>query len=304
MKRREFLISSAGASVSFLGAGNLVRAASSGGGERGKGGLHLKYAPRLGFLADHLSISQRLEKFSQHGFFAIEYNGLMRHPRAEVGQVRKKLDSLGMEMGIFVANPNGWKTAGLCDPAERANFLSDLRQAVEYHRIIENHFCTVITGPEKPGIPRSQQKQNVIDGLKAAAEVLEPTELTIVVEPLNVLVNHAGYFLVYSEEAAEIMEAVGSSRVKILFDIYHQQISEGNLINNIKKHLPYIGYFQVGDVPGRKEPGTGEVNWKNVFKAIYDTGYRGILGMEHGLSVPGEKGLLKCFAEYRRADNW
>ncbi len=304
MKRREFLTSSAGAGLSFLGTGQLARAMSSGGGERGKGGLHLKYAPRLDFLADELSIAQRLDKFSEHGFFAIEYNGLMRHPKVEVGEIRKKLDSLGIEMGIFVANPNGWKTAGLCDPVERTNFLSDLRQAVEYHRIIGNRFCTVITGPEKPGIPRRQQKQNVIDGLKAAAELLEPTELTIVVEPLNVLVNHAGYFLVYSEEAAEIMEAVGSAKVKILFDIYHQQISEGNLINNIKTHLPYIGYFQVGDVPGRKEPGTGEVNWTNVFKAIYDTGYRGILGMEHGLSVSGEQGLLKCFAEYRRADNW
>ena len=304
MKRREFLTSSAGAGLAFLGVAELARTAPSGGAETGKGGLHLKYAPRLGFLADELSIPQRLEKFSQHGFFAIEYNGLMRHPKAEVTQIRQELDSLGMEMGIFVANPNGWKTAGLCDPAERANFLADLRQAVEYHRIIGNHFCTVITGPEKPGIPRARQKQNVIDGLKAAAELLEPTELTIVVEPLNVLVNHAGYFLVYSQEAAEIMEAVGSSKVKILFDIYHQQISEGNLINNIRTHLPYIGYFQVGDVPGRKEPGTGEVNWKNVFKAIYDTGYRGILGMEHGLSVPGEQVLLKCFAEYRQADNW
>ena len=304
MKRREFLTSSAGTGLSLLGADKLARAVSAGGGERGKGGLHLKYAPRLGFLADELSIPQRLAKFSQHGFFAIEYNGLMSHPRAEVSKIRKKLDSLGIEMGIFVANPNGWKTAGLCDPAERANFLADLRQAIEYHRIIGNNFCTVITGPEKPTIPRSQQKQNVIDGLKAAAEILEPTALTIVVEPLNVLVNHPGHFLVYSEEAAEIMEAVGSSKVKILFDIYHQQISEGNLINNIKMHLPYIGYFQVGDVPGRKEPGTGEVNWQNVFKTIYDTGYRGILGMEHGLSVPGEKGLLKCFAEYRRADNW
>ena len=139
MKRREFLTSSAGAGLAFLGVGELARAVSSGGGETGKGGLHLKYAPRLGFLADELSIPQRLEKFSQHGFFAVEYNGLMRHPKAEVTQMRKKLDFLGMEMGIFVANPNGWKTAGLCDPSERANFLADLRQAVEYHRIIGNH---------------------------------------------------------------------------------------------------------------------------------------------------------------------
>lgn len=304
MKRREFLSSTAAAGFSLLGTGQLTKAALAVSGERGKGGLHLKYAPRLDFLADELTIPERLEKFAKHGFFAIEYNGLMAHSKDEVSQMREKLDSLGMEMGIFVANPNGWKTAGLCDPAERTNFLTDLRRALEYHRIIENQFCTVITGMKKPRISSPKQKQNVIDGLKAAAEILEPTGLTIVVEPLNVLVNHAGYFLVYSEEAAEIMKAVGSPRVKILFDIYHQQISEGNLIDNIRKHIDHIGYFQVGDVPGRKEPGTGEVNWRNVFKAIYDTGYRGILGMEHGLSIPGEEGLLKCFAEYRKADNW
>jgi hydroxypyruvate isomerase len=100
------------------------------------------------------------------------------------------------------------------------------------------------------------------------------------------------------------MSAVGSSHVKILFDIYHQQISEGNLINNIRAYWDFIGYFQVGDVPGRNEPGTGEINYRNVFKAIYDKGYRGILGMEHGLSVPGKEGLLKCFEEYKRADTW
>ena len=151
---------------------------------------------------------------------------------------------------------------------------------------------------------RAQQQQNVIEGLRRAAELLENTELTLVVEPLNVLVNHPGYFLVHSEEAAQIMEAVNSPHVKILFDIYHQQISEGNLIGNIREYYPYIDYFQVGDVPGRQEPGTGEVNWRNVFRAIYELGYRGIVGMEHGLSQPGRAGLLKCFQEYRQADRW
>lgn len=299
MKRREFIrLSAAGA----LGAASLQSASLAAFSAKGK--YRLRYAPRLDFLASQLTIPQRLEKFAEHGFDATEYNGLMRHSLSETEEMRKKLDETGIEMGVFVANPSGWRTAGLCDPVERDNFLSELRKAIEYHGVIGNRFCTVITGNEKPNIPRHVQKQNVIEGLKPAAELLEPTSLAIVVEPLNVLVDHAGYFLVHSAEAAEIMAALGSSHVKILFDIYHQQISEGNVINNIRKHWDYIGYFQVGDVPGRKEPGTGEVNWRNVFKAIYEKGYRGILGMEHGLSVPGEAGLLKCFEEYRKADSW
>lgn len=265
---------------------------------------HLRYAPRLDFLGRQLTIPQRLEKFAQHGFDATEYNGLMKHPIPEVEEMRKTMDRLGIGLGIFVANPEGWSTAGLVDPKQHDAFVEQLKKALTYHKVIGNRQCTVITGNEIPGKPRGVQRRNVIDGLKRAADLLENTDLTIVVEPLNVLVNHAGYFLVHMDEAAEIMAAANSSHVKILCDMYHQQISEGNLINNIRAYYDHIGYFQVGDVPGRNEPGTGEVNWKNVFKAIYDKGYRGIVGMEHGLSIPGAEGLLKCFEEYKKADAW
>jgi len=301
MKRREFI------KTAMAAGGALTLSTSESKGEQAAkpaGKYHLRYAPRLDFLRDQLTIPQRLETFAAHGFDAIEYNGLMSHPLKEVEEIRKKMDSLGIGMGIFVANPAGWRTAGLVDPKQRDAFLEQLKQAIEYHKVIGNRQATVITGNEIPRAPRGVQRRNVIEGLKRAAELLEKTELTIVIEPLNILVDHPGYFLVHSDEAAEIMAAVNSPHVKILFDIYHQQISEGNLINNIRAYWDYIGYFQVGDVPGRKEPGTGEINWRNVFKAIYDNGYRGILGMEHGLSVPGMEGLLKCFEEYKKADTW
>jgi hydroxypyruvate isomerase len=265
---------------------------------------HMRYAPRLDFLSGELTIPQRLELFAENGFDATEYNGLMNHPLAEVEEMRKKMDSLGMGLGIFVANPRGWNASGMVDPAHRPALLEDVRKAIEYHKVIGNSFATVITGNQIVKLPRGVQRRNVIDSLKAVGDLLEPTGLTAVVEPLNPWVDHAGYFLNTSDEAAEIMAAVGSQHVKILFDIYHQQITEGNLINNIRAYWEHIGYFQVGDVPGRNEPGTGEINWRNVFKAIYDKGYRGILGMEHGLSVKGREGLLKCFDEYRKADAW
>jgi hydroxypyruvate isomerase len=301
MERRDFLKSAAVAGSTLA----LPITAAAGEQEHKRTGkYHLRYAPRLDFLSRELTIPQRLEKFAEHGFDATEYNGLMNHSLQEVEEIRKKMDSLGIGLGIFVANPAGWNKAGLVDPAQRDAFLAQLKQALEYHKVIGNRQATVITGMEKPGWPRGVQRRHVIEGLKRAADLLEKTELTIVIEPLNILVDHAGYFLVHLDEAAEIMAAVNSSHVKILCDLYHQQISEGNLINNIRRYWDYIGYFQVGDVPGRKEPGTGEVNWRNVFKAIYDKGYRGIIGMEHGLSVPGIEGLLKCFEEYRKADTW
>lgn len=259
----------------------------------------LRYAPRLDFLGK-LRIPERLEKFAEYGFTATEYNGLMNHDLKEVEAIRKKLDELRIEMGIFVGNPGGWSKTGLCDAAQRDAFLAEIRKAVEYHKVVGNRFCTVITGMEKKGLSREQMRQNVVDGLKAAAEIVEGTDLTLVVEPLNVLVDHPGYFLVSSKEAYQIMKAVGSPRVKILFDIYHQQISEGNLINNIRRYWDEIAYFQIGDVPGRREPGTGEINWKNVFKAIHAKGYRGILGMEHGLS----KDFETCVQAYREADSF
>jgi hydroxypyruvate isomerase len=263
----------------------------------------LRYAPHLSILAKELTIPQRLELIAEHGFDATEYNGLLNHPLNEVEEIRKKMDSLGVEMGIFVANPGGWSKAGLVDPKQRDNFLAEIKKTIEYHKVIGNKSVTTLTGPALPGVSRSAQRRSAIEGLKRAAELLEKTDLALVVEPLN-HIDHPGFFMTHSDELAEIIAAVNSKNARMLFDLYHLQITEGNLINNFRAHVDLIGYVQTGDVPGRKEPGTGEVNYRNVFKAIYDAGYRGIIGMEHGTSLPGREGVLKMFDAYRQADNW
>jgi len=266
---------------------------------------HMRYAPRMGFLGDELSVDQHLQIYAEYGFTAFEYNGLPKnHTMEECASIRRKMNELRMEMGVFVVNSGGWQGDALVDAKFHDGFLADVRKAVEYHDAIKNRWATVTSGLSVDYMPLGRQTQNVIDGLKKAAEIVEGTDLTLVLEPLNVRVDHAGYHVVTSDHAAQIIDAVGSSHVKILFDIYHQQISEGNLINNIEKHWDRIGYFQAGDVPGRKEPYTGEINYGNVFKRIYEKGYEGIIGMEHGLSVPGREGLEKCFEAYRVADTW
>ncbi len=257
----------------------------------------LRYAPRLDWGPGNLI--ERVERAASYGFTAVEFNGLARKPMKEIEALKKRMDELGMQMGIFVADRKG-------PPAHkgaRAQFLNGLAHTIEVHKVIGNNFCTVLAGNVQKDLSHDQQTQICIDNLKAAAEVLEGGDLTLVLEPLNPI-SHSGYFVVKSPHANHIMEEVGSNHVKILFDIYHQQISEGNLIHNIGEFWDEIAYFQVGDVPGRREPLTGEINYRNVFKAIHAKGYQGMLGMEHGLSQTGVAGIHKCFKAYEWCDSW
>jgi hydroxypyruvate isomerase len=148
------------------------------------------------------------------------------------------------------------------------------------------------------------QTATVIETLKQAAGILEPHGLVMVLEPLNTLRNHPGMFLTTTPQANLICTAVDSPSCKILYDIYHQQITEGNLIPNIDAAWDEIGYFQVGDNPGRNEPGTGEINYRNVFKHIHDKGFTGIVGMEHGNSQRGLEGERAVIDAYVAADSW
>lgn len=282
----------------FVGGALAVPAASA-----ASPAFRLRYGPRIGFLND-LPVPRQLEIYAENGFRAFEYNGLSRHSKEEIAAFRSKMDELGMSMGVFVVNSGGWKESALVDTAFHPKLLADVRRAVEIHKVIGNECATVTSGVGVPNLSFTEQTNNCIEGLKRAAELVERTKLVLVLEPINIRVERANYFVVFSDHAAEIVCRVDHPNVRMLFDIYHQQISEGNLINHIRKHLEWIGYFQVGDVPGRMEPGTGEINFANVFKAIHEKGYRGILGMEHGLSVSGEAGLRRCFEAYRRADSW
>ena len=144
----------------------------------------------------------------------------------------------------------------------------------------------------------------MIDNLRYAADICEPAGLVMVLEPLNWWRDHAGVFLTGVPQAYEICRAVNSPSVKILDDLYHQQITEGNLIPNLDAAWDEIAYIQVGDNPGRKEPGTGEINYKNVFRHLYAKGFTGIVGMEHGNSQPGKVGERAVIDAYRAVDSF
>ncbi|HZP00687.1 MAG TPA: TIM barrel protein [Terriglobia bacterium] len=182
---------------------------------------------------------------------------------------------------------------GLVNANEREGFLKEIDRSIDAAKKVACRRLVVLTGNELGGLPRSEQMANAVAALREAAPALEKSGITAVVEVLNTYVNHAGYFLYYVRDAAELIDRVGSPNVEILFDIYHVQIMEGNLISSIRANIDRIGHFHIGDVPGRHEPGTGEINYRNVFKAIYDLGdrYQGYAALEYSPLVPLDENL-------------
>ncbi len=182
---------------------------------------------------------------------------------------------------------------GLVNPREREEFLRQMSMAIEAAKKMDCPQLVTLTGNEMGGVPRSQQMTNAVDALRAAAPMLEKNGIIATVEILNTYVDHAGYFLNRVRDGAEMIDRVGSPNVKLLFDIYHVQIMQGNLIENIRSNIDRIGHFHIGDVPGRHEPGTGEINYRNVLKAIYDLGdrYHGSAALEYGPLAPVEENL-------------
>ena len=182
---------------------------------------------------------------------------------------------------------------GLVNPREHEEFLKQTQLAIDAARAVGAKQLVTLTGNEMGGVPRSEQMANAVAAMRDAAPMLEKNGMTAIVEVLNTYVDHAGYFLYYVRDGAELIDRVGSPNVKLLFDIYHVQIMEGNLTESIRSNIDRIGHFHVGDVPGRHQPGTGEINYRNVFKAIYDQSdrFRGSVALEYSPTVPLEQDL-------------
>ncbi len=266
----------------------------------------LKFAPHFGMFANLAGPDpiDQLKFAADEGFMAWEDNGMKDRPVDLQKQIASTMQNLGMQMGVISALRGVWNGVNFAgdDAAARDQILKSIREAVEVAKRVHTKFMTVVPGLAHPKLPAEYQTANCIDLLKRCCDIIEPHGMMMVIEPLNRKTNHPGVFLYGSPQAYMICEAINRPSCKILFDIYHQQITEGNLIPNIDRCWDQIGYFQSGDNPGRKEPGTGEINYVNVFRHIYDKGYRDIVGMEHGNSKPGAKGEQAVIDAYRRVD--
>jgi hydroxypyruvate isomerase len=169
----------------------------------------------------------------------------------------------------------------LVDETKRDNYLSGLAETIAVAEKLGIDTIISQVGDALPDVPRQLQYDSLVAGLSAAAAMLMAANKTLVIEPLNELIDHSGYFLVKSSEAFEIIDVVDSPNVKVVFDIYHQQISEGQLIANIQNNIDKIAHFHAAGNPGRNELSRGEINYPAVFEAIGETNYDGFVGLEY-----------------------
>ena len=269
--------------------------------------FNLNYAPHFGMFKSHAGedLMSQLDFMAESGFKSFEDNEMRMRPKAIQNQIAETLIKNGMTMGVFVGHKIYWDrpnlTSGNIDL--RDEFLADIRSSIEVAKRVNAKWMTVVPGYDDLQLQKGYQTAHLIEALRRACDLLEPEGLIMVLEPLNPR-DHAGQFLSKIPQAYEICRAVDSPSCKILFDIYHQQITEGNIIPNIDNSWSEIAYFQIGDNPGRNEPTTGELNYQNIFEHIHAKGYQGILGMEHGNSKGGKRGELAVIAAYRKVDNF
>ncbi|WP_123041962.1 hydroxypyruvate isomerase family protein [Cohnella candidum] len=206
----------------------------------------------------------------------------------DIGAVKAAQEENGLTLTAMCT-----KFVSLVDPAERDRYLEGLRESLEAARALGCKLLISQTGQDRVGVPRDEQRASLADGLRACVPLLEEAGVTLAVEPLNTAVDHAGYFLSSSDEAFGIVREVGSPFVKVLFDVYHQQITEGDLIRRIRANRHLIGHFHAAGHPGRGELDAGEIHYENVLGAIRETGYEGYVGLEYFTDGDPMPGLLR-----------
>ena len=301
MKRRNFIQTGMTALAATAASSSVLSAVTTPAAKP----FRLNYAPHDGMFAASAGkdFIDQIRFMHDQGFASIEDNDLSRRPVAEQEKIGKTLAELGMTMGVFVIEGgDNWKTSLTTGkPQFKETFVKACRNAVEVAKRVNAKWMTVVPGYYEPHLPVDIQTANVIDAYRRGAEIFEPHGLIMVMEPLS---DTPELFLRSPHQSYLICKAVNSPSCKILYDIYHMQRNHGNIIPDIMSCWDEIAYLQIGDNPGRNEPGTGELNYKNIFKAVYEKGYRGILGMEHGNSQKDKAGERAVIDAYRQCDTF
>lgn len=272
-------------------------------------GFKLLYAPHFGMFENSAGkdLFDQLQFMADNGFMALEDNGMLARPTEIQSKIGETLAKLNMKMGVFVVDGGeNWKTSLASGKKEfLENFLKTCRKSVETAKRCHAKYMTVVPGYFDRTLPIGIQTSHVIDALRRACDIFEPHNLTMVLEPLS---DNADLFLRNSDQTYMICKAVNSPSCKILFDMWHMQRNEGRMTQNMDWCWSEIAYFQIGDEPGRKEPTTGEINYKSLFKHIYDKSKANnqefILGMEHGNFGKGKEGEQKLIEAYQWSDNF
>ena len=266
--------------------------------------FNLDYAFHDGMFRQHggESFTDQIKWAHEQGFRSIEDNGMMARTPEQQKKIGETLAKLGMRMGVFVITTDNWhwKTTLTTGKQEWIDkMIKDCKDAVEVAKRVNAKWMTVVPGNYDRSLSHEMQTANVITALRKGSEILDKHNLVMVLEPLS---DNPDLFLRHSHQTYMICKAVNSPACKILYDAYHMQRNEGDIIANMDRCWEEIAYLQVGDNPGRKEPTTGEMNYKNIFKHIYNKGFKGIVGMEHGNAQPGKEGEMALINAYREVD--
>ncbi len=307
MQRRNFIQKSTAAAL-FTGVGTSVFGLSNFEDVKPSNSafFKLRYAPGFGTfneLAGKDPIDQ-IKFCNDQGFRAMFDNGFMSKPVELQEKIVAEITRLNMKMGPFVLYADFSKESMVIKDADMRQMLIDkVKAGVEVCQRTGLKWALMVPGRYNEHMDWGYQTANVIDMMRELSEIAQQGGMTIVLEPLNKR-DHPGLFLTGMAQTYAICRGVNNPSCKIVDDLYHQQITEGNLIPNLESCWSEIAAFHLGDNPGRKEPGSGEINFSNIFKLIQSKGYDDVLCMEHGRSIKGKEGEQALIEAYRKVDNF
>ncbi|HTS66194.1 MAG TPA: TIM barrel protein [Candidatus Acidoferrales bacterium] len=229
------------------------------------------------------SFEEKLETAARAGLQSVELIDEYAHwSDADIAHVKKTASSFGLGMDALLGSPDWSKRpVSMVDPAQREAFLADMRNAIGYAHKLEVPQIILMSGNAIAGRTHEEQYASLLEGARRAGDLAAEAKLTMLVEPLNSIVDHKGFFLTTCTEGLKLIREVDNPHVRLLFDLYHEQVQQGNVIHTLTEAAPEVAVFHVADVPGRHDPGTGEMNYPNIYKAIQKTGFAGYLTMEY-----------------------
>ena len=303
MERRNFIKTAAG-SVALAGLGGTAMAAVSSSHGSNQAKFTLKYAPTLGMFKLNAGNDpiDNLKFIADQGFRAAYDLGIIDRPPAEQEKIANEARKLGLELGQFSMRTAGGQQFVLNTPDGKEWIKQKMLAGLEVQKRTGINKGLIVTGNVDSKLHIEYQTVNVIENLRMCCDIVGNAGLMLVLEPLNALINHPGVFLQRTPQAKMICVAVNHPSCKMVNDLYHQQVTEGNLIPNLEACWDYIGSIHLGDNPGRNEPTSGEINYKKIFQWFYDRKYDEVLSCEHGQSKPGKEGELAIIQAYREVD--
>jgi len=241
---------------------------------------------------------ERIDKAAMVGFDAIEF---WNWDNKDMPAIKAAVNKLDLEIASFQSNLGGT----LINPSQRESFVAGIDRSLTAAKEMNAAGLFLLTdelGEDRsvrfrfPELDQEEKFLSVLEGLQALAPLAEQARIPLMLEPLNTRVDHPGFFLNDSAEAFRLVRAVDSPWIKVLFDIYHVQVMEGNIIETLTGNIDVIGHVHVADVPGRHQPGSGELNYANIFQALHDTGYQGYVGFEFMPTLPSERAAADSLA--------